>query len=408
VIAVSGQGPRVTLLRDAHVPGGAAGEGRVVPLAKALRAAYGTDVHLQAAVADGRRVTHGDIGQEPIVIECLMLDVDGPEHTPTDEWRAELRGKIEALIEVHPGAFAYETRGGARIVWRLAEPFPITSPADAARWRSAYLGVCAQLEHEHGIAADIACSDFTRLHRAPHATRDHERGPERRPTLGDAFALGVFVLPEAPQLGNTGGPLPQSLPGHDQPHACVAEVASRSILGRLLLARGHVLGVRPLASGPALRVICPNASQHRTHATSKSTDDTAILLPHTGLGSIRCMRTSCRDLGDTWLASFEDDELTAVGVHLLRVRDIYRGNVDAARRERIGVRLVGTDLSERYLRVSVGTGAYAALLAAVHAEHTDEIRIGAWIGATLDEDGRISRTYAVEEPPLAAMLEAAE
>jgi hypothetical protein len=402
--------PRVTLLRDAHVPGGAAGEGRIVGIATALRSPYSTDVHMQAAVADGRRVTHDDIGAVPIVIECLLLDVDGPDHAPTDAWRAELRGKIADLIEVRPGGFAYETRGGARIVYRLAAPFAITSPANALRWRAAYLATCAQLEHDHGIAADVACSDFTRLYRAPHATRNPERGPERRPTLGDPTAIKCFALSdplEPTHLGTTRAPLPQS---PDHVRACAAELASRSVLGRLLLARGHVLGVRNLASGPALRIVCPNAAQHRRHATSESTDDSAILLPHAGLGSIRCSRTSCRDV-DEWLSSFDDDELTEAGVHPVRIADVYTGNRDNAGRQRLGVRLVGLDLREEYLRCSEGTGAWRALFAAAHAEIGSDPRqlIGAWIGVALDIYGRVERVYPAEEaPPPDTMLGAAE
>src|SRR5690606_6416108 len=139
--------------------------------------------------------------------------------------------------------------------------------------------------------------------------RDAARGPERLPTLGDPAALGAFELPEPTcDRGNLGAAVAD--PKARQRPAEAAELARRCILGRVLLARGDVLGVRELASGVALRVRCPNARNHARFGSSGSRDESAILLPHEGLGTIRCMRTACNGLGrDDWLSFFDDHEL---------------------------------------------------------------------------------------------------
>lgn len=142
--------------------------GVVLPAGDALTREWPTDAHFVAYSAErrlsGRAIEHG-----PVRVGALVLDVDGPDHGRTPEWDAALLEKAGGL----PGApFGYFTRGGARFLWRLAQPFVVADVDDAEAWARFYLLAAVEVAAVTGIVADPACSDWTRLYRLPHATRD--------------------------------------------------------------------------------------------------------------------------------------------------------------------------------------------------------------------------------------------
>ena len=173
-----------------HPEGGAAGYQLA---AAALRARYAGDAHTAAYSAPSvhRRLDKGAPGQpidgSPLVVPVafLFVDVDGPNHQADPAWRESEAAKITRALAELPGGFCFHSRGGYKLVWRLAQPFPITGPDDAARWRRHYWRALLSLSRRFAIEGDPACSDWTRLYRLPHATRDEGGRPEELPTEGD-------------------------------------------------------------------------------------------------------------------------------------------------------------------------------------------------------------------------------
>lgn len=170
-----------------HAQGGAA---TYQPAAVALRQRYATDAHTAgySAHSIARRLDKDAPEQMPggVAMVALFVDVDTPNHVPaTDAWREQERTKIAAALAALPGGFAFESRGGYKLVWRLPEPFTITSAADYARWRLFYWRTLLALSRRFGIEGDPSCADWTRLYRLPHATRDEGGKPEDLPTEGD-------------------------------------------------------------------------------------------------------------------------------------------------------------------------------------------------------------------------------
>lgn len=107
-----------------------------------------------------------------------------------DAWRAKEREKITAVRQEVPGTFAYESRGGNRLLWTLPRPFRVRSVNDAKRWKVYYVRCLAYLAREYGIICDPATQSWNNLFRAPHATRDKGGKPEELPTYGDPHAVG--------------------------------------------------------------------------------------------------------------------------------------------------------------------------------------------------------------------------
>jgi hypothetical protein len=201
----------VTVLDHPRVRGGCfTVEASRAALEDALTRVYSTDAHLQLAIAPRwghRRLTRDDIGRTPIELRALAIDLDMPDHAPiTPEFCAAVTRAWEALSPPRR-PFCSFTRHGARWWWLLAELFAIATDEDAATYRARYLALCDELERtvlgQQGLACDRSCSDWQRLHRAPHATRDACGLPEELPMLGAPNAVGVIELPPLPSTHTT-------------------------------------------------------------------------------------------------------------------------------------------------------------------------------------------------------------
>jgi P4 family phage/plasmid primase-like protien len=136
-----------------------------------------------------------DQGGVPMVL--AVFDLDAPAHQATEAWLEEQLPKFDALWEPHPGMFVYRTRGGYRLLWQLDEPFVLRDLGDAARWRRRYQRWCCYLARRFDLVADPSCADWTRLYRAPHATREPDGQPEQLPVWGYPGELGPWGVEPA-------------------------------------------------------------------------------------------------------------------------------------------------------------------------------------------------------------------
>jgi len=178
-------------------------EGFYAPLVDVLDLAYRYDAHFAAYSRPDRPARLKNealpllLATGGILMVLMVLDVDCEESHRTkvpapDSWFAAECKKLERLEEVMPGLFVARSRGGYRIVLRLAPPFPIRDDADRARWTLYYRRCCAYLARMFGIVSDPACADWTREFRVPHATREPEKGPEERDVYGNAAEVGLW------------------------------------------------------------------------------------------------------------------------------------------------------------------------------------------------------------------------
>jgi hypothetical protein len=159
----------------------------------ALQSRYATDAHVAGYYVPSvpRRLDGGAPGHPvdgaPLVVAMafLIIDLDGPDHQAPPAWRSHLAERVERALAEHPGGFSYETRGGGRLVWRRAAPFVITTESDARTWKLTYWRTLLYLSRRYGLVGDPSCADWTRLYRAPHATREPGGKPEQLPTVGD-------------------------------------------------------------------------------------------------------------------------------------------------------------------------------------------------------------------------------
>lgn len=89
-----------------------------------------------------------------------------------DAWWERTLRLVAAMLRAHPGGFVYRTRGGARIVYRRAEPLVLRAAGDELVWRREYCQCLAYLARRFGIVCDPQTHDWPRLMRLPRATRD--------------------------------------------------------------------------------------------------------------------------------------------------------------------------------------------------------------------------------------------
>lgn len=180
---------------------------------KALTSCYASDAHTAGYCVPrvSKRLSKEAplrLAQQGSRVEMayLFVDVDGQGHQANSPWRAAEAKKAGALREQVPGFFHYETRGGYRLIWRLATPFLIRNQTDAKHWKLYYGRFLLMLSRRFGIEGDPACSDWTRLYRLPHATRPKADGspgeaPEDLPTEGDpTFPITLSFRPREEDL----------------------------------------------------------------------------------------------------------------------------------------------------------------------------------------------------------------
>jgi AAA domain len=165
--------------------------------AEATLTRFAWDAHFSAYSIDAtsgthRRMTKKAIKQRvgAVAMVLFVVDVEPEGHAPrTPAWDESQQDPIaNALAE---GAYFYETRGGYRLVWKLAEPFPIANEHDEARWTASYKHALDALEHEQGVIGDRTCADWTRMYRLPLVTRD---GIEQHPEVTDVHNMGEWAM----------------------------------------------------------------------------------------------------------------------------------------------------------------------------------------------------------------------
>ncbi len=170
---------------------------------------YATDAHVAAYSLESvpRRLDKGAPGYVlhgvplAIPVAYLFVDVDGPGHQATPDWRQGEEPKIaRALLEL-PGGYGFQSRGGYKLVWRLERPVLLATPEDAPRWRLRYWQYLLGLSRRFGIHGDPSCADWTRLFRLPHTTREPGGQPEELPTLGDpSLSVALSLEPSGADL----------------------------------------------------------------------------------------------------------------------------------------------------------------------------------------------------------------
>lgn len=169
----------------------------VVSLEEALGGRYGSDAHLQPSVAVGLlerpdglpeevlglapRAKWGSLDGAALVVSSVALDVDreGHEPWPSGESGEDAREALEALLgAAGPGWGGYTTRGGLRLVARLASPVLLTSREEAHQLTGQIRALLRSLVLPPGLVGDAL--PWSQLYRLPRVRRD---GADLSPVL---------------------------------------------------------------------------------------------------------------------------------------------------------------------------------------------------------------------------------
>lgn len=283
----------------------------VVPLGFALDRDYTTDAHFTAySSPNGHRLNcdafdHG----LSVAMTCVVFDVDAPGHEKkfiADPWRLDLRERVLRLNNVHPGAFFYETKGGARLVYQQEHPMVLRSRDDAREWSQAYLVAVAHLGNEFGIEADPACSDWQRLYRLPHATREPQQGPENWPRYHHTDNIGALEI-EATHADLDKATHKKPKVFRPAPKLTFIGGGGDGLLFRLLRLRGDV-GKDAARGGWICN--CPNRAAHTSD--TDGTDSTVVYPAayEKEIGAIHCLHAHCAGIAPIdWLKFFSDVEI---------------------------------------------------------------------------------------------------
>lgn len=315
---------QVTLLRSRSVPGWPAGPNPRRPgeyhtpgpaysvnLSTALTREFTSDAHATAyATPNGHRLRSSAAGRIPIHITTLWLDVDCPEAHAVDgvasrSWR---RGALEAVrrtVTHHPSPCVYHTRGGIRVVYAI-DPYPIESAEAAADWRRIYLATVCHLESRYGLAADVACADWTRLYRLPNVVRDGKR--ERSRVYGDPQNVGVFRADITDEdIARARERVPTAWETVRRLEFGPAKCGDgRGLLFYLLQGDGAIIRERDAES---YYIRCPNEAQHTKGSTGDGS--TLLYLPRGDgeVGAIHCKHSHCVGLRQRdWVALWSHQE----------------------------------------------------------------------------------------------------
>lgn len=294
---------------DSEKPWRGSDRGKVDELGAALDRAYQGDAHFSAYHSpEGKRLNLQAFKEGlKVELQAIVFDVDGPGHVATPEWRRETREKVVTLAAVHPNPFYYETRGGARIVYRQAEPTILECDADALEWSRIYTIAVAHLAQQFDLAADPSCCDWQRLYRLPRATRDPGGLPENHPYWGDANNIGTLTI-EASWADVTKATKQNERAFSERRELPEFAGGGDGLLFWALKLRGDVFREAP-RGGWVCR--CPN---HRQHTSNTDGSDSTVVYPASRgqVGFICCRHAHC--VGNTlrdWLSYFSDSELEA-------------------------------------------------------------------------------------------------
>ena len=183
--------------------------GRVeaVPLHDALTRTYDTDAHFACYHVMGAAITPRlakaseptllNQGQR-LMFNVVAVDFDDPwahknEGEASDAWRTDWHDKLwDIPWDCDEGMSWYDTRGGGRAVWQLAEPIEGGDRFEAFVW-----GLLCELRRR-GLDPDMHCKDWTRLYRLPHVVRG-EHGPQEY-EIGLASGGALSFIPPKPSI----------------------------------------------------------------------------------------------------------------------------------------------------------------------------------------------------------------
>jgi hypothetical protein len=143
----------------------------------ALTRVYDTDAHFSPVLLGDREsfpplMKKGFSAQllPMLRFHVLVLDIDAPEHVYSEEWGDSVLDKVRGTP--WDGAIKYQTLGGFRFVWELAEPQAVE---DFERTVRAMVKAMALI----GVRAD-PLFDWTRCYRLPFVTRKDKKTNFRR------------------------------------------------------------------------------------------------------------------------------------------------------------------------------------------------------------------------------------
>lgn len=287
---------------------------QVADLGDALEREYRTDAHFTGYVSRTEYRQNVETINEGIEIELtsLVFDVDCAashrgEGPAPESWRREQRELVVRLADAHPGLFYYETRGGVRFLYTIAEPIILRTQADALEWSRSYHVAVAYFERRFGIKADPACADWQRLYRLPRVTRGNSGIVENWPTWGNEHEISALAISvtraDIEKAKRQGQPA-----FHEAREFKPTDYHGDGLFFWLLRNRGHVGGKTGRRGGHIC--LCPNRSAHRTN--SDGSNKTVVFPPKPGaeLGKISCKRGSCQGLFyKDWLRFFSAPEL---------------------------------------------------------------------------------------------------
>lgn len=306
----------VTVMRDRYVQGWPKhphGE-RVylLELGEALERSYSTDAHFTAyTTPNGRRLRREALDQGVSVeLPAIFFDFDcptthGSKEPAPESWRRELREKVCRLFDAQGAGFYYETKGGARVVYRQEEPSVIASHEDALEWSRGYVVLVANLKRRFGLDADPSCKDWQRLFRAPRATRTPGGKPENWPTFGDPACIADLFIEATAEDVEAAKRASKDFRTDRSRNLEAPGAVVEGLLPVLLRMRGE-LGS---AADDGWICLCPNRAQHTVK--TDGTDTTIVYPARDGgeLGAIHCLHAHCQSFAPKdWLGFFSDAE----------------------------------------------------------------------------------------------------